>query len=162
MWMIPQFLLIALGTLVSEDLTCIATGVLIAQGRVGFVEGTLACISGIFAGDMALYLLGRIAGDRRVLGHWISPERIATASEWIETRGWKVVIVSRFTPGLRLPTYVAAGLLQSRFWVFAGYFLLASVLWTPLLVGATTAFGEQALRSKVIKRSMHLQSLEFR
>ncbi len=153
MWMIPQFVLIALGTLVSEDLTCIATGVLIAHHRVGFMEGTLACLLGIFAGDMALYILGRMAGDRRALGRWIPPKRIAAASEWIERRGWSVVIVSRFTPGLRLPTYLAAGILRSRFWAFAGYFLLASALWTPLLVGATAAFGDQALKSALAKES---------
>ena len=35
------FVLIALATFASEDLTCIATGALIAQGRLGFIEGTL-------------------------------------------------------------------------------------------------------------------------
>ncbi len=52
--MIPQFLLIALGTFVSEDLTCIATGVLVAQHRLGLFEGTIACLMGIFAGDLSL------------------------------------------------------------------------------------------------------------
>ncbi len=151
--MMPQFLLIALGTLVSEDLTCIATGVLIAQKRIGPVEGTLGCLLGILTGDIALFALGRIAGDRRVLGRWVPAERISAASAWIERSGWKVVLVSRFTPGLRLPTYLAAGLLRSRFWAFAGYFLLAAVLWTPLLVGATAALGEQALRSALAKDS---------
>ena len=36
-----ELLLIALATFASEDLTCIATGVLIAQGRMGFVPGVL-------------------------------------------------------------------------------------------------------------------------
>jgi hypothetical protein len=83
------------------------------------------------------------------LGRWIAAEKLTAASAWIERRGLKVVILSRFTPGLRLPTYLAAGLLRSRFWSFAGYFLLASVLWTPLLVGGTAVFGEQALRNAV-------------
>lgn len=141
--MIPQFFLIAFGTLVSEDLTCIATGVLVAQHRLGLLEGTLACLMGIFAGDMLLFLLGRAAGSAHVLGRWIPEEKLAAASAWIEKRGINVVLVSRFTPGLRLPTYLAAGLLRSRFWAFAGYFLLASALWTPLLVGGTAVFGRQ-------------------
>jgi hypothetical protein len=52
------------------------------------------------------------------------------------------VILSRFTPGVRLPTYVAAGLLKTRFWSFSLYFLLAAVLWTPVLVGAAALFGK--------------------
>src|SRR6266851_3907524 len=59
----PSLLLIALATLVSEDLTCIATGVLVAQGKLGFFSGTLACLLGIFTGDLLLFLAGRLAGQ---------------------------------------------------------------------------------------------------
>ena len=139
----PQFLLIALGTLASEDLTCIATGVLIARHQLGWMGGILACLFGIFAGDMSLYLIGRVAGSTHVLRRWIAEEKLVTACAWFEKRGISVVLASRFTPGLRLPTYVAAGLLRTRFWSFAGYFLLASALWTPLLVGSTAVFGKR-------------------
>jgi len=39
-----QLFLIALSTFVSEDLTCIGTGALIAAGKLGFIPGVLACI----------------------------------------------------------------------------------------------------------------------
>src|SRR6266849_817135 len=54
-----------------------------------------------------------------------------------------VVLLSRFTPGLRLPTYVAAGLLKTNFWRFTVYFLIAAAVWTPLLVGAAALFGSR-------------------
>src|SRR5205807_168614 len=60
----------------------------------------------------------------------------------LSERGAGVVLLSRFTPGLRLPTYVAAGLLKTRFWTFALYFLLAAILWTPVLVGAAAVLGK--------------------
>lgn len=145
--MTPQFVLIALGTFVSEDLTCIATGVLVSQHQLGLIEGTLACLLGIFVGDTGLYMLGRLAGETTVVKRWIPEDKLATAASWIDRQGLKVVIISRFTPGLRLPTYVAAGLLRSRFWGFVGYFLLAAFVWTPLLVAGTAAFGEQALHN---------------
>jgi len=140
----PQFLLIALGTLASEDLTCLATGVLVAQGRIGPVEGTLACLAGIFLGDILLFLAGRF-GARILMGR-VSPARLEEATKWLERRGAVVVFISRFTPGLRLPTYLAAGLLRSNFWAFTGYFLLAAAIWTPLLVGGTALLGQQVLR----------------
>jgi len=140
----PGFLLIALGTLASEDLTCLATGVLVAQGHIGLTEGTLACLVGIFLGDILLFLAGRFGGH--LLAGRVSPTRLEDATQWLERRGAIVVLISRFTPGLRLPTYLAAGLLQSDFWTFTGYFLLAAAIWTPLLVGGTALLGEQVLR----------------
>jgi hypothetical protein len=37
--------------------------------------------------------------------------------------------------------------LRTRFWSFASYFVIASALWTPLLVGSTALFGDHFLRS---------------
>ena len=139
--MLPQLILIALATLVSEDLTCIATGLLIAQGSIGFLEGTLACLVGIFVGDLALYAAGRYIG-RPALG-WlpvqrvVSEDRVERGTRWLAERGLSVIFLSRFLPGLRLPTYFAAGLLRTRTTTFALYFFLASAIWTPLLVGGT-------------------------
>src|SRR4029453_18153641 len=50
---------IAVSTLISEDLTCIAAGLLIAQGQIGFGLGAFACFLGIFVGDILLFLTGR-------------------------------------------------------------------------------------------------------
>jgi membrane protein DedA with SNARE-associated domain len=141
-----QFLLIVLSTFISEDLSCIATGALIAAGKIGFLPGALACVAGIFFGDLMLYLAGRLVG-RPILG-WrplrrlLTTEKLNAASRWLEKRGVRVVILSRFTPGLRLPTYVAAGMLKTRFWTFSAYFLLAALLWTPALVGAAALLGK--------------------
>jgi len=141
-----QLILIALATFASEDLTCAATGALIAAGRIGFLPGMLACLTGIFVGDLLLYFAGRVVG--RPLLRWRPLRRLLTerkldrASGWLADSGASVAILSRFTPGLRLPTYVAAGLLKTQFWTFASYFLLAAVLWTPLLVGGAALLGK--------------------
>jgi membrane protein DedA with SNARE-associated domain len=141
-----QFLLIAIATFVSEDLTCIGTGALIAAGKIGFLPGVIACTAGIYAGDLLLYFMGRLIGRPilcwRPVRRLLSDQKLDRASEWLAQRGAGVVILSRFTPGLRLPTYVAAGLLRTRFWTFSLYFLLAAVLWTPALVGAAAMLGK--------------------
>ena len=151
----PPLVLLALGTLASEDLAC--AGVLVAQGQVGFLEATLACLAGIFCGDMLLFLFGSAAGSypgfRRWMNRWAPPDKIQAATDWLSHKGLSVVVISRFTPGLRLPTYLAAGLLRSRVLPFCGYFLLAASAWTPILVGGTALFGEQALRNGWIKNS---------
>ena len=136
-----QFLLIAAATFASEDLTCISTGALIAAGKIGWVPGVLACLFGIYVGDLVLYFAGRMIG-RPLLRKLVPEEKLDRASQWLVERGARAVVLSRFTPGLRLPTYVAAGLLQTRFWTFSFYFLLASILWTPVLVGSAALLGK--------------------
>jgi membrane protein DedA with SNARE-associated domain len=142
-----QLVLLALATFASEDLACLAAGALIAQGKISFVEGTIACSAGIFAGDMLLYLVGRLAWHSnlfaRLARKWVPQAKLDRASDWLTAKGLSVVLLSRFTPGLRLPTYVAAGLLGCSAWSFAGYFVLAALLWTPLLVGGAAFIGDR-------------------
>jgi pimeloyl-ACP methyl ester carboxylesterase/membrane protein DedA with SNARE-associated domain len=144
------FLLIAGSTLISEDLTCITTGLIIARGSVGFWTGTLACFLGIFFGDLLVFQAGRRLGRpllRRAPVRWfISPEAIAWSSQWLERQGAALVFATRVLPGTRLPTYFAAGMLRTSFLKFTLYFLVACVLWTPILVGAAAAFGEASAR----------------
>ncbi len=144
--------LLALGTLVSEDLSCIAAGLLVADGRLGFAAATGACFVGIFVGDLALFALGRMVGRpalaARPLRWFVSESAVERASRWFSRKGIAVIFLSRFTPGLRLPTYVAAGLLRTPLGLFAGFFALAGVLWTPLLVGVA-AFAGEALAERI-------------
>ena len=109
-------------TLVSEDLACIAAGLLVAAGKLAFGPAVAACFAGIFIGDLLLVGAGRVLG-----------------------RGAWVIVASRFMPGTRLPTYVAAGVLRMPWGKFAPWFALACALWTPLLVGAAAWAGEAVL-----------------
>ena len=139
--------LIAAATLVSEDLTCIGTGILVARGSIGFWPGTIACLIGIFVGDVAFFALGRLAGrpalKRRPLRWLVRADNLDGAVEWFRRRGPVLVFVTRFLPGFRVPTYVAAGILHTGAWTFVFWFLLAAVVWTPVLVGFSAGFGHQ-------------------
>jgi len=139
--------LIVFATLISEDLTCIGAGLLAAQGRIDFLPAVVACFVGIFVGDLLLYLAGRYVG-RPALEHrpfkWlVRPEQLELSAQWFSRRGGVVILLSRFVPGTRLPTYFAAGVLQTSFVSFAVYFFIAVALWTPLLVGAALLLGER-------------------
>ncbi|HWJ40693.1 MAG TPA: VTT domain-containing protein [Candidatus Limnocylindrales bacterium] len=137
--LLSQFIPIALGTLVSEDLTCVAVETLISQGAMGFRFGVFACLAGIFVGDVLLFLAGRWIGSPML--RFLPADKVARASRWLSARGPAVVFVSRFTPGLRTVTYFAAGLLRMKFSSFSGYFLLAALAWTPLVVGLAAVLG---------------------
>lgn len=126
-------------TFVSEDAACVAAGTLAAQGRIGLAAALIACFAGIVAGDVALYGVGRLFGrsmiENRVVTRFVSPDSISRASAWLDRRGASVVFVSRFVTGLRLPTYLAAGIFSTGFQRFLFYFTLAALAWTPIAVG---------------------------
>src|ERR1051326_4782912 len=86
--------LLASATLVSEDLTCIGTGLLIAQGRIDFLPGAFACFFGIFVGDVLLFFAGRWLGrpalKRAPLKWFIRPEAVEKSSFWFSRRGMAV------------------------------------------------------------------------
>lgn len=150
------FLTLALATFVSEDLACVSAGMLAAEGRASFLLVALACFVGIVIGDVLLFVagrwIGRAAVQRAPLRWIIKPEAIDFASTWLRHNGATVVALSRFTPGTRLPTYVAAGILHVPFRKFLGYFLLAAAVWTPLVVGLATGLGMPFMHSEWLGR----------
>lgn len=156
-----ELILIALGTLASEDLACITAGVLVAQGKIGFLPAAAAALAGILGGDILLFLLGRWMGRPALNWRWlpksVTAESVARASAWIGERGLTVVLMARFLPGLRLPVYFAAGVLRTDLRRFLIYFFVAALVWTPLLVGASAIFGETALR-RVLSRAGGVQT----
>ena len=153
--------LAALATLVSEDLTCIGVGAFIGQGRVGLAAGVLACFVGIYVGDILLFLAGRWFGrpalERAPLRYFLTEGRVRQSSDWFTTKGPAVIFLSRFLPGMRLPTYFAAGLLRTSFWRFSFWFALAAALWTPLLVWISSRIGGAlSERVEVLRDSLAL------
>lgn len=146
-----QGLSIATATLVSEDLASISAGVLAAEGHISLGVAVAASTFGIFIGDVLLYATGRL-----VAAGWLKPRNrlpgmndsaLASASRWLQARGGRVILLSRFVPGSRLPTYVAAGLLGMPAAHFTAFALLASLLWTPPLVILSSLLGAHAMNA---------------
>ena len=142
-----KVLLFAASTLISEDLTTISAGILASQGTVHPITALVGCILGIFVGDGIIYLIGLFVGKPALkfplIRRFLSEEKVDICAKWFEKNGLMVVLMSRFIPGTRVPTYFAAGILGAR----AKYFLpaagLAVLIWTPLLMGAAWLFGDQ-------------------
>ena len=126
-------ILLAIATLVSEDITCITAGLLVSQGAIGFFPATLGCFLGIFIGDTGLYLIGRVLGVRALrippLKWFVDAEKIERSKHFFDRYGPVLIIVTRWLPGMRIPTYVAGGMLKLNFFKFLIYlnkFILVS------------------------------------
>lgn len=136
---------LAAGTLVSEDLATIGAAALASLGHIGFVPALLAVGAGIYAGDLGLFLVGRLGRSmplvrRLIRRHWPADDLVRLADRF-DRRLPLAIVASRFLPGSRLPLYVAAGLFSARPGSFCGWTLLAVALWTPVLFGGSVWLG---------------------
>lgn len=142
-------LAIVLATFVSEDLTCVAAGLLAAAGEWSFGFAATASGLGIFLGDLWLYGMGRVLGPpalaRAPLRWIIDADGVARGRAWFQERGPIVILLGRFVPGSRLPTYFASGVLATGFAQFSFWALLAVLIWSPLLVGLSVVLGREVL-----------------
>ena len=142
------FITIVVATFVSEDLTCISVGLLIYEGRLSWPFGVAACFTGIFVGDVGLWLIGRFAARVTARSKWLTRrlnhDRLQAAAQWFDRSGWAAILGARFLPGMRLPVYVGAGLLGTG--TFMVWACIAALLWTPLLVTLVAGLGDVVVR----------------
>ena len=61
---------------------------------------------------------------------------------WLDGRVFKVVLISRFLPGLRLPTYTTCGFVNADLRQFTLAVVIATICWTTLLFGVSLRIGE--------------------
>ena len=149
--MVVMMLLIAFATLISEDLACIGAGLLVTQGVISFGAAAGGAFIGIFGGDLLLFWAGHHWGKaalrRAPLKWFIKEAAIRDSSKWFAQKGPIVVLLSRFVPGSRLPTYFTAGMLHTKFWLFFLYFLFAGLVWAPMLVWLSMKLGQQIIET---------------
>lgn len=143
-------LVILLSTWFSEDLACIGAGILVANNFIGFWPASLAAISGIYIGDLAFYIGGRILGTSILeiapFKWFIKKEAIEKTIGWFHQKGPVLLVVSRFIPGSRIPVYLSAGILKTSFLRFLLYFGGTTLIWTPVFVWISVIAGNEILR----------------
>lgn len=159
------FFILAFSTLISEDLACLAAGTFAAQDKINLALAVLACFLGIFIGSILLFLIGRLGGTSvlklKIVKKFISEKTIEQAKKFLDKYGIWAVFLSRFTPGLRLPIYVLAGILQTSFLKFTLFFFIAAAVWTPILVGGSAWLGEEFFDTQFFENNFWIGLIIF-
>jgi membrane protein DedA with SNARE-associated domain len=111
-------------------------------------------MGGILAGDSIIFLAGRKLGHRVAefgpLRRIITPQKLTEAEKLLRRRGNLVVVVARFLPGLRAPTYFTVGHAKLPYWEFLLFDGAAALVSAPLWVCLGFYFGSniaEALRT---------------
>ena len=135
-------LVLALTTLLVEDLAIAAGVALATQGAISWGLSLGAVGGGIAIGDLGLYGLGLAA--TRV--PWLQRRYVGAKSEWargqITRRLGSAVLVARVVPGLRLLTYTTCGFVRVPLLPFTAWVLVAVSLWTVGLYALSVAIGQ--------------------
>lgn len=93
------------------------------------------CILGVVLGDSILYFAGRWFGPKLLSSTWVqrgllTPEKRARIEANFEKRGVMILLAARFTPGIRTPVFIMAGVLRmpiSRFLLADGLYAIPGV-----------------------------------
>ena len=135
-------LVLALTTLLLEDLAIAAGVALATQGLISWELSLLAVGGGIALGDLGLYAMGRAATRVPWLRRRYVGDKSLWAREQLVRRLPSAVLLARVIPGLRLATYTASGFVGVPFLPFTGWVLVAVSLWTLGLYGLSAAIGQ--------------------
>ena len=131
-----------LGTFILEDAATVLAAMQTADGSLSGALALASLYVGIALGDLGLYGLGWLAARFPPVTRLIPPQRKEVIRAWLDGRVFKVVLISRFLPGMRLPTYTTCGFVNADLKQFALAVVIATICWTSLLFGVSLRIGE--------------------
>jgi membrane protein DedA with SNARE-associated domain len=127
------------------DAVILLAGYLAGAGQILIGGGLLCSVAGSLAGGLVLFALGSSRG--RALFHkdsfrFLSPDRLDQVEVWFRRYGRRVILASRFLPGVRSLVAVAAGIGGVRTSLFAMFSLISILAWNGLLLFAGLKVGQ--------------------
>lgn len=138
---------LGLSTFAQEDVPTVTAALLAAAGTMPLLLAFLGVFLGIWVGDGLLYWVARGFGRPLFERPWarrlFNPAAVARSEAWFAQRGTWLLVSSRFVPGTRLPTYLAAGFLRLPFGRFALTTGAAVAVWTGAIFGLAHVVDDQ-------------------
>ncbi len=129
------------GTFILEDAATLLAAMQVASGALSLELALGALYAGIVLGDVGLYGLGWLSGTHGWARRMVPAQRRDLGEEWVRQRVFPIVVVSRFVPGLRLPTYTTLGFLHAPLGQFTLAAIAATLVWTSMLFYISLRLG---------------------
>ncbi|HJS86102.1 MAG TPA: VTT domain-containing protein [Acetobacteraceae bacterium] len=136
-----QVFVIIFATFILEDAATVLAGMQAADGSLSVPVALGSLYVGIVLGDLGLYGLGRLAALIPFVRRLLPPQRTETVQAWLQGRVFRVVLISRFLPGVRLPTYTTCGYLGANLRQFTLATMVATLFWTSGLFALSMRAG---------------------
>jgi membrane protein DedA with SNARE-associated domain len=132
-------------TFLHEDAAIVAAGFSKVETGLPLLWAYLPVYTGIVAGDVLIYGLGRLAQTNRWLKSKIIGPKVERVDLWLKSHLVRVLVVCRLTPGLLFPTFVACGWFKIPFWRFATVSILAGAVYSSIVLTIVILFGDLVL-----------------
>lgn len=146
-----QILVIFIGSYVSEDVTTIGSSLMYHSGKLSWYICFFGCLGGIWFGDLVNYTLGRFIGRPLLklpgLRKLAASGKIKEYETAFHEGHTAILFMGRFLPSARFPVQFCAGLVHLNFRRFLYVTTLASIAWTPFLIGLTLLVGPSLLNA---------------
>ena len=159
LWLAGILLSCGMGMPIPEDISLIAAGYFAYKGVLNVHTAFAVCFAAVILGDTAAFFMGRWFGQRVLASPWarryFTPRRQRRVRAYFRKFGSKVVVIARFTPGLRFSIFFSAGTLHLRPSVFFIYDTLAAAVSVPTLVYLAWLFGGQI--DRVVSYARHTE-----
>lgn len=129
-----------LGVLIGSIVPIVPTGALVGAGAAvamttSHLSVPLVLLLATLAaaiGDIATFAIARLGSDAAV--RWLArgqrPDRLVSAQERFDRRGWQLVVIGRLVPAGRIPVLLAAGAVSYPWRRLMPATLGACVLWS--------------------------------
>lgn len=134
------------GTFILEDAATLLAAMQVASGALSLEVALAALYAGIVLGDLGLYGLGWLSAKHAWARRFVPPHRRDLGQNWVSSRVFPLVVVSRFVPGLRLPTYTTLGFLHAPLLQFGAAAIAATLVWTSGLFYVSLRLGVLMMR----------------
>ena len=128
-------------TFVLEDAATLLAALQVASGALSLPLALGSLYAGIVLGDLGLYGLGWLSARHAWAMRLVPRRRRDLGHQWVSRRIFPLVMVSRFVPGLRLPTYTTLGFLRAPLGQFALSAIFATLIWTSGLFFISLKLG---------------------
>lgn len=134
------------GTLILEDAATLLAAMQVASGALSLPIALGSLYAGIILGDLGLYGLGRLSASNGLARRLVPAHRRDLGYDWVSQRMFALVLVSRFVPGLRFPTYTTMGFLHAPLSKFFLAAIAATLVWTSGLFFVSFKLGVIMMR----------------
>lgn len=132
-------------TFVQEDAAIVAASFSNVEYGLPFGLAFFSIYTGIIAGDLFIYGLGRAAQQNSWLRSKVIGPKVDQVKSWLEDNFVWAVAVCRVTPTLLFPTFVAIGWFRMPVKRFILITVISSAIYTPIVFLLVTLLGDLVL-----------------
>lgn len=143
----PVLLVLAIvaATFFLEDVATVTVALLASHMVIDGAIAVTALVAGTILGDLAVYYVARRAAHFPIVARFLNGAALKPVLSWLERNALGMVVIARFTPGLRLPVFAGAGSLRVPAGGFSAVVALSTLVWTPGLYWAATSLDMAGL-----------------